>query len=93
MSSCINNPYCLLNAMTKYNISPELAEFLNIDKINKVSRCDITKELCSYIKENNLQNEENRREIIADDLLKQLFHLDVFTYRQLQLLINQHIVT
>jgi chromatin remodeling complex protein RSC6 len=36
-------------------------------------RTEVTKALWVYIKANNLQNPENKREIVADDKLKKLF--------------------
>nr|MBN2278444.1 hypothetical protein [candidate division Zixibacteria bacterium] len=36
-------------------------------------RTEITKKLWAYIKKNNLQNPENKREIMADDNLKSIF--------------------
>ena len=38
-----------------------------------IPRTEITKKLWDYIKNNNLQNPENKREIIADDKLKPVF--------------------
>ena len=37
-------------------------------------RTEITKRLWAYIKKNKLQNEKNRRNIDADDLLKPVFN-------------------
>jgi upstream activation factor subunit UAF30 len=37
------------------------------------SRGQVMKKIWAYIKENNLQNPENKRNIIADDLLLPLF--------------------
>ena len=38
-----------------------------------VSRADAVKKLWEYIKKNNLQNPENKREIVADDKLRPVF--------------------
>ena len=37
-------------------------------------RTEITKKLWAYIKKNKLQNEKNRRNIDADDVLKPIFN-------------------
>lgn len=36
-------------------------------------RTEVTRLIWVYIKENNLQNPENKREIVADDKLKAIF--------------------
>ena len=38
------------------------------------SRGDVVSKIWDYIKKNNLQNPANKREIIADDKLKPVFH-------------------
>jgi len=54
-------------------ISNKLATFLNIDENIKISRTHVTSLICKYIKENNLQNPENKKIIIPDERLKLLF--------------------
>ena len=39
-----------------------------------VARSDAVKKIWDYIKKNNLQNPQNKREIIADEKLKPVFH-------------------
>jgi chromatin remodeling complex protein RSC6 len=56
-------------------LSDELCDFLNIDHGSKLARTEVTKKLTTYIKENNLQNPENRRQIILDDKLKLLLNV------------------
>jgi chromatin remodeling complex protein RSC6 len=51
--------------------SPELAEIIGK---GEVARSDAVKKLWDYIKKNDRQNPENKREIIADEKLKPLFH-------------------
>ena len=53
-------------------LSPELCKFLDIDQSTLVARTDVTKKITEYIKEHNLQNPENRREILLDSALKNL---------------------
>jgi chromatin remodeling complex protein RSC6 len=40
----------------------------------QLSRGEVVSKIWDYIKKNNLQNPENKREIIADDKLKPVFH-------------------
>jgi upstream activation factor subunit UAF30 len=51
--------------------SPELAAVVGNDKL---ARGEVVSKIWAYIKSNNLQNPENKREIIADDKLKPVFH-------------------
>ena len=53
-------------------ISEELALFLNIDKDELIARTQVTKLINKYVKENDLQNPENKREIVMNDVLKKL---------------------
>ena len=56
------------------SLSPELCKFLNIDPSTLVARTDVTKKITEYIKANNLQNPENRREIVLDGPLRELLN-------------------
>ncbi|CAA9537936.1 MAG: SWIB/MDM2 domain-containing proteins [uncultured Sphingosinicella sp.] len=38
-----------------------------------IARSDVVSKMWEYIKKNNLQNPENKREILADDKLKKVF--------------------
>lgn len=53
-------------------ISTAMASFTGWAPTELKSRVDVTKFLCSYIKENNLQNPEDRRQIILDSKLSKL---------------------
>jgi chromatin remodeling complex protein RSC6 len=44
-----------------------------------------------YIKSNNLQNPENKREILADDQLKKVFGKDKVTMFEMNKYISQHV--
>jgi upstream activation factor subunit UAF30 len=60
----------------KKELSPELASFLCQEM---ASRTEVVKLLWNYIKEHDLQNPENKREILLDERMKQVFGVDVFT--------------
>jgi chromatin remodeling complex protein RSC6 len=51
--------------------SPELVAVIGS---GEVARSDAVKKLWDYIKKHNLQTPSNKREIIADEKLKPLFH-------------------
>ena len=74
------------------NISNELSKFMNIDENEMKSRVDVTRYICSYIKNNNLQNPEDRREILPDLNLQKLFKInnDKIKYYNIQTLMKIH---
>lgn len=64
--------------LKQLSLSPELKAFLGYnvnDDVHK-SRVEVTRAICKYIIDNNLQNPENRREILLDDKLQKLFKYD-----------------
>ena len=50
--------------------SPELADIIGDAKI---PRSEVTKKIWAYIKENDLQNPKDKREILADAKLEKIF--------------------
>ncbi len=57
-------------------ISNSLCDFLGRDYGTKLSRVEVTKEICGYIKEKDLQDPLNRRIIIPDMRLATLLNYD-----------------
>lgn len=79
---------------TPSKISDELADFLGKEKGTKMARTDVTREIQKYIRVNNLQDKENRRNINPDEKLLNLFklnHDNELTYFNLQRYITPHI--
>lgn len=75
------------------NISPELATFLNLSYDTKISRTDVTKLISQYIKDNNLQNSLDKREILPDEELSKIINMDhnqKLTFFNIQKLLNKH---
>ena len=58
------------------SLAPSLQKFFGE---NEMLRTDVTKLMWKYIKENDLQSPDDRREIICDSKLKDLFSVDSFT--------------
>ena len=82
--------------MKPVNISPELANFIKVNSTEPITRVAITKKICEYIKEKDLQNPKDRREIIPDPSLKRIFSLtetepEPLTYYSMQKKIQSHI--
>lgn len=79
--------------MKPIKISNDLASFLKTDPNEPITRVQVTKKLCSYIKEKDLQNPKDRREILPDSQLLRLFNLgdEKLTYYSMQKQIQQHI--
>ena len=49
------------------------AELAAITGSNALPRSEVVSKMWDYIKKNNLQNPQNKREILADDKLKKVF--------------------
>jgi upstream activation factor subunit UAF30 len=76
-------------------ISPALAKFCGVSAETMISRTDATRKIAAYIKEHDLQNPDNRREIRADATLTSLFALtaeDKLNYFNLQRYIKPHFI-
>lgn len=79
-------------------ISNEMAKFTGWDVNELKSRVDVTKYLCNYIRENNLQNPSDKRQIIADAKLAKLIKFDPkkesepLTYYRLQTYLKNHFI-
>jgi chromatin remodeling complex protein RSC6 len=59
----------------------------------ELARTEVTQYLINYIKDNNLQNEENKKCIKADNKLYKLLDLnenETLTYFNLQSYMNKH---
>jgi upstream activation factor subunit UAF30 len=72
-----------------------MAKFTGFDPKVQHSRVDVTKFLCKYIKDKNLQNPVNKREINADPALSKLLNYDPktsvpLTYPSMQKLLKNH---
>lgn len=76
-------------------ISDKLCNFMNKPKGSELARTEVTQYLISYIKTNQLQNEENKRLIVPNNELKTLLGIqdnDELNYFNLQSYMNQHFI-
>jgi chromatin remodeling complex protein RSC6 len=77
-------------------ISKELSKFGGWKPDEQISRVSVTKSVCEYIKSNNLQNPEDRRQIIPDAKLSKLLNYDPkkedspLTYYKIQSHLKHH---
>ena len=77
-------------------VSVELCKFMGLKDGTEVARTEVTKFLTTYIKENNLQNAENKRVIVPDKKLASLLNVgkkDELTYFNLQKYMKPHFVS
>lgn len=67
--------------------SPELAK---ITGTAALPRSEVVSKMWEYIKKHNLQNPENKREIIADAILKPIFGVDKVTMFEMNKHLSKH---
>lgn len=63
---------CVTGLTKKVPISEEMAKFASWDPSELKSRIDVNKFLCAYIKERELQDDDNRRVIVPDKKMARL---------------------
>jgi chromatin remodeling complex protein RSC6 len=67
------------------------AELQDVIGAGPMPRTEVTKALWVYIKANNLQNPENKRNILADEKLKKVFGKDEVTMFEMTKLVSAHL--
>ena len=78
-----------MNALQKpLTPSKELAAVVGAGPL---PRGEVVSKVWDYIKKNNLQNAENKREIVADDKLKKVFGKDKVTMFEMNKHISKHV--
>jgi chromatin remodeling complex protein RSC6 len=76
-------------------LSEALTTFLNVSSDTMMARTDVTKEINKYVKENNLQNPENKREITLDAKLRSIIvpeGNETITFFNLQRYMSPHYI-
>jgi chromatin remodeling complex protein RSC6 len=68
--------------------SPQLAAVIGPEP---VPRTEVTKRLWAYIKQHNLQNPANKRNILCDDKLKAVMGKDEVTMFEMTGLVGKHL--
>ncbi|KAI1783961.1 SWIB-domain-containing protein [Ganoderma leucocontextum] len=72
----------------EYMLSEPLATLLGVEKL---SRPQIVKQLWDHIKANNMQNPENKKEIICDDQFRAIFKVDRIDMFKMNKELGQHL--
>ncbi len=70
------------------NLSPQLEAVIGK---GPMPRTEVVKQLWVYIKKNNLQNPQNKRNILADAKLKPVFGKDEVTMFEMTKLVSGHL--
>jgi chromatin remodeling complex protein RSC6 len=79
--------------MKPVKISKDMQKFTGLKEDQLVSRVDVTKSICQYVKTNNLQNEADRRQFTPDAALAKLLGTSTpLTYYALQQHIQPHFI-
>lgn len=76
-------------------ISNDLCDFMGKDHGSEIARTEVTKFICSYIKQNALTTDENNRVIKPDNKLHELLGTDdntQVTYFNIQRFMNRHFI-
>ena len=68
--------------------SPELAAITGSDPL---PRSEVVSKMWDYIRKNNLQNPENKREILADDKLEKVFGQKKVTMFEMNKHLSRHL--
>lgn len=74
--------------MKPMNLTPELEAVVGK---GPMPRSQVVKELWAYIKSNDLQNPENKRNIFADDKLRPIFEKDEVNMFEMTKLVSKHL--
>ena len=78
-------------------VSDDLCEFLGKPKGTEMARTAVTTFITNYIKDNNLQNPENKKQIICDKALKKIISIEPgegpLTYFNIQRFMKHHYKT
>nr|XP_043618211.1 upstream activation factor subunit spp27-like [Erigeron canadensis] len=72
-------------------LSDALVKFLGTGE-NALARSDVVKRIWAYIKQNDLQDPSDKRRILCDDKLKELFDVDSFNGFTVSKLLTTHFI-
>ncbi|KAJ6985406.1 protein TRI1-like isoform X3 [Populus alba x Populus x berolinensis] len=70
------------------SLSPQLQAVVGVPEL---ARTEVVKKLWAYIRENNLQDPKNRKEIKCDEALRAVFHVNSIDMFQMNKALSKHI--
>ncbi|OVA10503.1 SWIB/MDM2 domain [Macleaya cordata] len=70
------------------SLSPQLQKFVGVPEL---ARTEVVKQLWAYIREKDLQDPKNRRNILCDEALRDLFRVDTINMFQMNKALSKHI--
>ncbi|KAI3886229.1 hypothetical protein MKW92_032941 [Papaver armeniacum] len=70
------------------SLSPELQKIIGVPEM---ARTEVVKQLWAYIREKELQDPKNKREILCDEALRDLFRVDSINMFQMNKVLSKHI--
>ena len=76
-------------------VSPELAAFLNLAPGEEIARTEATAKIIAYVKEHNLQNPANKRQILPDAKLAAILQPgnEIVKFFNLQTFLKKHFIS
>ncbi|KAK9053216.1 hypothetical protein SSX86_029848 [Deinandra increscens subsp. villosa] len=77
--------------MAPVPLSEALVKFLGTGE-DALARSDVVKRIWDYIKQNNLQDPSDKRQILCDDKLKELFDVETFNGFTVSKLLSTHFI-
>ena len=76
----------------KMNLSKELEKFLTLDKGTKLTKAEVMKSVSTYIKEKNLQIQEDKRKFLPNKELSKIFGISLKNAQNMTFVeINKHV--
>lgn len=73
-------------------LSEELCSFLGLPNGSELARTEVTTRISKYVREKELSNPENRRQILLDEPLKAIMGVDTIEWLQMQKYLKPHFV-
>ena len=67
------------------------ADLAAVTGSDPLPRSQVVSKMWDYIRKNNLQNPQNKREIVADDTLRKVFGKDRVTMFEMNKLLSSHL--
>jgi chromatin remodeling complex protein RSC6 len=77
-------------------VTKELCNFMNKTEGSEIARTEVTRALVSYIKTQNLEDNDNSRIIMPDNKLRELLGIEEnkeLTYFNIQKYMNKHFIS